>query len=207
MTLSPRLAAAVLLFMFTPSPALLAQSSLAGETLRISRAAGPIKIDGNLSDEGWQGVKPLTTWYEVNPGDNTPPTVRNVGRITYDDRFLYAAFEFDDPNPRAIRAPYSDRDDSGDGFYDFGGIVHRCGPERPHRQAVRGHAAQHPIRLDHRRRVRRGHVTRLLLGVGDEDHRARMDARDAHPVHVAPVQEQRPADVGHPALPQLSARP
>src|SRR5439155_7161746 len=55
-------------------------------------------------------------------GDNTPPKVRNVGRIAYDDRFLYAAFEFDDPNPRAIRAPYSDRDDAGGGFYDFGGI-------------------------------------------------------------------------------------
>jgi hypothetical protein len=60
-------------------------------------------------------VKPVTTWYEVNPGGNTPPKVRHVGRIAYDDRFLYAAFEFDDPNPHAIRAPYSDRDDSGGG--------------------------------------------------------------------------------------------
>ena len=108
--------------MFAQPHALLAQSSLAGETLHIARATGAIKIDGNLSDEGWHGVTPVTTWYEVNPGDNTPPKVRNVGRIAYDDRFLYAAFEFDDPNPRAIRAPYSDRDDTGGGFYDFGGI-------------------------------------------------------------------------------------
>ena len=121
MTSLTRFAARLLLFLFTRPP-LLAQTSLAGETLRIARATGPIKIDGNLTDEGWQGVTPLTTWYEVNPGDNTPAAVRNVGRITYDDRFLYAAFEFDDPNPRAIRAPYSDRDDSGGGFYDFGGI-------------------------------------------------------------------------------------
>ena len=99
-----------------------AQSSLSGETLHITRATAPIKIDGNLSDEGWRGVQPLTTWYEVNPGDNTPSKLRNVGRIAYDDRFLYAAFEFDDPNPAAIRAPYSDRDDAGIGFYDFGGL-------------------------------------------------------------------------------------
>jgi hypothetical protein len=118
----PRIAAALLSFVFIQAPSLMAQSSLAGETLHISRATGLIKIDGNLSDEGWQDVKPLTTWFEVNPGDNTPPKLRNVGRIAYDDRFLYAAFEFDDPNPRAIRAPYSDRDDSGGGFYDFGGI-------------------------------------------------------------------------------------
>ena len=75
-----RLAVAVLLVGLTQSHALLAQSTLAGETLHIARATGSIKIDGNLSDEGWQGVTPVTTWYEANPGDNTPPKVRNVGR-------------------------------------------------------------------------------------------------------------------------------
>ena len=94
-----RIAVAALFFVLTQSHALLAQSSLAGETLRITRTTGSIKIDGNLSDEAWQAVKPVTTWYEVNPGDNTPPKLRNVGRIAYDDRFLYAAFEFDDRIP------------------------------------------------------------------------------------------------------------
>ncbi|MBW8862574.1 MAG: carbohydrate binding family 9 domain-containing protein, partial [Acidobacteria bacterium] len=121
-TFTRRVAAAFLLLVFTQAHTLLAQTSLAGETLHISRATGSIKIDGELSDEGWKGAVPVATWYEVNPGDNTPPKVRNIGRIAYDDRFLYAAFEFDDPNPRAIRAPYSDRDDSGGGFYDFGGM-------------------------------------------------------------------------------------
>jgi Domain of unknown function (DUF5916) len=123
MKFSTRIAAAFLLLAFTPSHPLLAQSGMAGETLHISKTRAAIKIDGDLSDEGWAGTKPVTTWYEANPGDNTPPKVRNVGRIAYDDRFLYAAFEFDDPNPQAIRAPYSDRDDSGGGFYDFGGML------------------------------------------------------------------------------------
>jgi Domain of unknown function (DUF5916) len=122
MKFSSRIAVAALLFLCTKPHALIAQSSLAGETLHIARATGSIKVDGNLSDEGWQGIASVTTWYEANPGDNTPPKVRNVGRIAYDDRFLYAAFEFDDPNPQAIRAPYSDRDDTGAGFYDFGGL-------------------------------------------------------------------------------------
>src|SRR3954469_6582998 len=122
MTTRIHMAAALLTVALLHSPALMAQSSLAGETFHISRAVGAIKVDGNLSDEGWQGVEPFSTWYEINPGDNTPPKVRNAGRIAYDDRFLYAAFEFDDPNPHAIRAPYSDRDDSGGGFYDFGGM-------------------------------------------------------------------------------------
>ena len=120
---SPRSAVFALLLAVTrPHPAI-AQEKLSGDTLQIFRTAGVIKIDGDLSDEGWKNAKPVTTWYEVNPGDNTEPAVRNVGRVAYDDHFFYASFEFDDPNPKAIRAPYSDRDDSGGGFYDFGGIV------------------------------------------------------------------------------------
>jgi len=120
--------AAFLFFVFTQAHALMAQpsqsvpSSLAGETLRISRATGPIKVDGNLSDEGWQSIQPLTTWYEVNPGDNTPPKVRNVGYLTYDDKFFYAGFEFQDPEPSKIRAPLGDRDNVPS-TTDYGGVI------------------------------------------------------------------------------------
>ena len=100
-----------------------AQSSLAGEPIRISRTAGPITIDGDLSDEGWRNATPVTKWYEVNPGDNTEPAVRNVGRLAYDDKYFYAAFEFEDPNPAAVRAPYADRDDIANGNDDYGGVI------------------------------------------------------------------------------------
>ena len=62
-----------------------AQSALAGDTLRITRAPGSIAVDGDLSDEGWRGALRVDTWYEVNPGDNTQPKVRNVGYLTYDE--------------------------------------------------------------------------------------------------------------------------
>jgi len=87
-----------------------AQSSLAGETIRISRAPGSILVDGDLSDEGWRNATRVEKWYEINPGDNVVPPVRSVGYLTYDDRFLYVGFEFDDPNPSAIRAPLGDHD-------------------------------------------------------------------------------------------------
>ena len=202
-----RIAAALLLFVFAQPHALLAQSSLAGETLHISRVTGTIKIDGNLSDEGWQSVKPVTTWYEVNPGDNTPPKVRNVGRIAYDDRFLYAAFEFDDPNPQAIRAPYSDRDDAGGGFYDFGGIFVDAGNSGRTAKLFVVTPRNIQAGFGHRRCFRGGHIAGLLLGIGDEDHGSRMDARDADSVRVASLQERRSPDLGDPDVPQLSARP
>ena len=100
-----------------------AQSPLAGDPIRITRANGSFTIDGDLSDEGWRGATRIDTWYEVRPGDNIEPPVRNVGYLTYDDRFFYAGFEFEDPDPRAMRAPFADRDDIGNGFSDYGGIL------------------------------------------------------------------------------------
>ena len=100
-----------------------AQSPLAGDPIRISRATGRFTIDGDLSDEGWRGATRIDKWYETQPGDNIEPPVRNVGYLTYDERFLYAGFEFEDPDPRAIRAPFADRDDIGNGFSDYGGIL------------------------------------------------------------------------------------
>jgi uncharacterized protein DUF5916 len=103
--------------------AALAQSTLSGATIQITRAAGRITIDGDLSDEGWQGATRVDKWFETQPGDNVEPKVKNVGYLTFDDRFLYAAFEFEDPNPAAIRAPFADRDNIGNGYNDYGGIL------------------------------------------------------------------------------------
>ncbi|HEX4347478.1 MAG TPA: DUF5916 domain-containing protein [Vicinamibacterales bacterium] len=100
-----------------------AQSAIAGDTIHISRATGPIKIDGDLSDEAWQHATRIEKWYETQPGDNLEPKVRNVGYLTYDDRFLYAGFEFDDPRPEVLRAPFAERDNISGNGTDYGGIL------------------------------------------------------------------------------------
>ncbi|HEV3215170.1 MAG TPA: DUF5916 domain-containing protein [Vicinamibacterales bacterium] len=98
------------------------QPSLVGTTFHITRATGPIRIDGDLSDEAWRTATRIETWYEVQPGDNAVPSVKSIGYLTYDDRFFYAAFEFDDPNPSTIRAPLGDHDAINGNSMDFGGI-------------------------------------------------------------------------------------
>jgi Domain of unknown function (DUF5916) len=100
-----------------------AQTSLSGERIPIKRAAGKVVVDGELDDDGWRDASRIVKWYEVNPGDNTEPKVKNVGFLTYDDKFFYAAFQFDDPNPSALRAPFAERDNLGSGYYDYGGII------------------------------------------------------------------------------------
>jgi hypothetical protein len=49
--------------------------------------------------------------------------VKSVGYLAYDDRFLYAGFQFDDPDPGAIRAPFTDRDNISGNGTDYGGII------------------------------------------------------------------------------------
>jgi hypothetical protein len=98
------------------------QSSLAGGAVHITRTSSAIRIDGDLSDEAWRGATPVDKWYEVTPGDNSDPPVKSTGYLLYDDRFLYAAFEFDDPEPSRIRAPLGDHDAINGNSMDFGGI-------------------------------------------------------------------------------------
>ena len=111
------------LAVLTPAARVEAQAALAGDPITIRRAPGPIVVDGDLSDEGWRGATRIDRWYETQPGDNTPPRISNVGYLTYDDRSFYAAFEFEDPNPSAMRAPYSDRDNIGNGQNDYAGVL------------------------------------------------------------------------------------
>jgi uncharacterized protein DUF5916 len=105
---------------------LLATSAAAAEPdshpIGIQRAPGPIKVDGDLSDPGWRGAVRIETWFEINPGDNTPPKVKNVGYLTYDDTSFYAGFEFQDPDPSHIRAPLGDRDNVP-WSTDYGGVI------------------------------------------------------------------------------------
>ncbi|MCU1349440.1 MAG: hypothetical protein JWO56_2470, partial [Acidobacteria bacterium] len=76
----------------------------------LHRASGPIAIDGDLTDAGWQGAATIDIFYETSPGDNTPPAAKTVAFVTYDDHALYIGIHAYDPEPAKIRAPYVDRD-------------------------------------------------------------------------------------------------
>lgn len=99
-----------------------AEESLRGPEIQIRRAAGPITLDGDLSDPGWQGANRVEEWIETRPGDNVPPKVRTVGDLTFDEKYFYAALECFDPEPTAIRAPLGDRDDINAGV-DYAGVI------------------------------------------------------------------------------------
>ena len=91
-------------------------------TFRIARANANISVDGALDDPGWKDAAPIDAWYETSPGDNVKPRVRNVGRLAYDDHSLYVGLELEDPDPKAIKAPFADRDNV-DSTTDYAGVI------------------------------------------------------------------------------------
>jgi hypothetical protein len=115
-------AAAALVLCMAAGRGLSAQQVPLRTEIPIAAAAGPITIDGDLSDPGWSSALPVDSWYEIAPGTNLAPKVRSVGRLAFDATYLYAAFEFDDPDPAAIRAPLTDRDNALTSS-DYGGVI------------------------------------------------------------------------------------
>lgn len=118
------LSVAVVVFgVFGLSGSAQAQSPPPIPVIHLTRAREPIKIDGNLSDAGWRTATRVEKWFEIQPGDNTEPPVKSVAYLTYDGRFLYVGFDFTDPDPARIRAPYADHDGINGASTDFAGIV------------------------------------------------------------------------------------
>ncbi|HSP34617.1 MAG TPA: carbohydrate binding family 9 domain-containing protein, partial [Thermoanaerobaculia bacterium] len=93
------------------------------EPIHITKADTPITIDGDLSDAAWKNAARVEKWYEINVSDNAEPSVKSVGYLTYDAKYLYAGFEFFDPDPSQIRGPYNDRDHISGNTDDFCGIL------------------------------------------------------------------------------------
>ena len=111
-----RIALAILLFLGSTA------RSEHNPRLHVSRAKGPITVDGALDDPGWNGAAEIHDFYEIEPGDNTPPQVRTTAWVAYDDQFFYVAIKCDDARPEGIQAQFVERDHVNSS-QDFAGIM------------------------------------------------------------------------------------
>ncbi|HEX9163914.1 MAG TPA: DUF5916 domain-containing protein [Thermoanaerobaculia bacterium] len=102
---------AALLALFLAVPAVAAEQALPPPApITITKATGPITIDGDLSDAGWRDAAKIDRFYETSPGNNSEPKVKTTAYLTYDDRAFYIGVRAEDPQPNRIRAPYVERD-------------------------------------------------------------------------------------------------
>ena len=87
---------------------------------RATRTAASIHVDGVLDEAAWQEAETISLAYETQPGENTPAPIATRCRFFYDTERLYVGCHAEDPQPEAIRARFTDRDQAYDG--DFVGI-------------------------------------------------------------------------------------
>src|SRR5436190_8229079 len=66
-------------------------------------------IDGRLGDEVWRRAIVLRDFYQVQPGDNIPPSQPTEVLLGYDDKNLYVAFRAHD-NSGKVRSTIAPRD-------------------------------------------------------------------------------------------------
>jgi hypothetical protein len=92
--------------------ALGAAAAGAAEIATIPAVAGDIDVDGRLEEPLWREAWRTELPFEVTPGENTPAPVRTEVLVMHGDRHLYVGFRAWDPEPSAIRAHLSDRDDA-----------------------------------------------------------------------------------------------
>lgn len=88
------------------------ETALPGERFshRVSRAAGPIHVDGVLDESAWSEAQAIDLAIEIEPGENIPAPVATECRVLFDDEQIYFAFVAHDPDPTQIRAHLADRD-------------------------------------------------------------------------------------------------
>lgn len=66
-------------------------------------------IDGKLDEEVWKNAVVLKNFYQIQPGDNTPPSRQTEVLLGFDPKFLYIAFKATD-EPDKIRSTVAKRD-------------------------------------------------------------------------------------------------
>ena len=71
--------------------------------LEAVRATQPIRIDGVLDEDAWEGAPLASGFTQGNPNEGMPATFETEVRVLYDDEFLYfGAFAHDDAPDRII---------------------------------------------------------------------------------------------------------
>jgi hypothetical protein len=77
---------------------------------QIPRVDGEVRVDGVLDEVVWDRAWTMTMDYEVQPGENIPAPARTEVLVMYDERHIYVGVRAYDPDPGAIRAHLTDRD-------------------------------------------------------------------------------------------------
>jgi hypothetical protein len=95
------------------APEVIARDELGRITLRATRLAEPLVLDGNLDDPAYGQVKAMTGFIQQEPQDGEPATEATDVWILFDDRNLYVSARCWDSHPERMVANEMRRDNAG----------------------------------------------------------------------------------------------
>jgi hypothetical protein len=73
-----------------------------------------IEVDGDLSEDVWQGIPPIVDFVQAEPNEGAPPTQKMEIRFAYDETALYVGARMYSSDPAAIQAPLGRRDNASE---------------------------------------------------------------------------------------------
>src|SRR4026208_300734 len=92
----------------TPTAAIVVPAEKS-QPIILPRFDKPPVIDGKLDEEVWQKAAVLKDFYQIQPGDNMPPSRPTEVLLGFDSKFIYIAFKATD-EPDKVRATVAKRD-------------------------------------------------------------------------------------------------
>jgi len=99
------------LLLFTSSFAL---GESQDKTINVTRIEKSPDIDGYLDDKCWQGIKPVTGFYQYDPHNGDKPSEKTFVWIAYDKDNVYFGFKMKDSKPDKIWAELTPRNEYED---------------------------------------------------------------------------------------------
>lgn len=102
-------------------PGTLPRPDVPAAPVHIAPVAAPIAVDGVWSEGEWDGTEPQEILYEAAPSPNRPAAARTLCRFGHDADHLYFSCRAWDPDPDAIRAFPTARDNIDD--HDLVGFI------------------------------------------------------------------------------------
>jgi len=162
----------------------------------------PPVIDGKLDEEVWQKAVVLKDFYQIQPGDNTPPSKPTEVLLGFDPKFLYIAFKATD-EPDKIRATIAKRDNIWQD--DYVGVMLDTFNDK--RKAFEVFFNPHGIQGDGilTEGRGRGHECRSVDGLQRHRSRDRLRRRDCDSIQVASLRSRQRKTLGRALLPSHQA--
>jgi hypothetical protein len=102
---------------------LIAKDSSGHITLRATRIATPITVDGRLDDAAYLEVPPITGFIQQEPREGEPVTEQTEAWVLFDDDNIYVACRCRDARPETIEKKDMRRDSSNQRFTDSFGVI------------------------------------------------------------------------------------